>query len=177
MFVEACKQFLPTIATSFDHPKARIVFEDASKYLASCAEQYDVILVDASDPVGPAEVLFQKPFHRDAARCLRSDGIFVTQSESPLYHQKTLRALYRNLADIFPIVRLYHAYVPTYPSGIWSFTFCSKEYGPFDRFDPSDGRWDGLSTRYYNPEVHRAAFALPNFIKELTGPTSQRRPK
>jgi spermidine synthase len=176
MVVETCKQFLPTIATSFDHPKARILFEDGDKYLASCPEQFDVILVDASDPVGPAEVLFQKPFHQNAARCLRPDGIFATQSESPWYHQKTVRALYRNLSEVFPIVRLYHAYVPTYPSGIWSFTFCSKQYGPFDRFDPADARWEGMKTRYYNGEVHRAAFALPNFIKELTEPGSRRRP-
>jgi spermidine synthase len=176
MVVEKCREHLPTIATSFDHPKARILYEDGAKYLAACREQYDVILVDASDPIGPAEVLFQKPFHQDAARCLAPDGIFVTQSESPFYHQKTVRSLYRNLSEIFPVVRLYHAYIPTYPSGIWSFTFCSKQHGPFDRFDAADPRWTGITTRYYNAEVHRAAFALPTFMKELTEPAPRRRP-
>jgi len=174
MVVETCRQYLPTIGTSFDHPKARILFEDGDKFLDTGSEQFDVILVDASDPIGPAEVLFQRAFHQKVARCLRPDGIFVTQSESPLYHQKTVQALYRNLSEIFPTVRLYHAYVPTYPSGMWSFTFCSKQYGPFDRFDPAAPRWKGVEARYYNAEIHRAAFALPGFMKVLTEPTPVR---
>lgn len=169
MVVEKCKEFLPSIATDFDNPKARLVFEDGDKYLADCNEHFDVIIVDGSDPVGPAEVLFQKSFHQKASRCLRDDGIFVTQSESPLYHQKTVRALYRNLGQIFPVVKMYHAYVPTYPSGIWSFAFCSKRYDPFEKLDASNERWEKIKTKYYNAEVHRAAFALPNFMKTLAG--------
>lgn len=170
MVVEKCKEFLPTIATSFDHARARVLFEDGDRYLTSVAEKFDVLLVDASDPIGPAEVLFQKPFHEKAFRALRDDGIFVTQSESPFYHQKTVRALYRNLAQVFPIVRMYHAYVPTYPSAIWSFAFCSKRYDPFERLDPHDATWATIKTRYYNADIHRAAFALPNFMKELVEP-------
>jgi spermidine synthase len=167
MVVEKSQEFLPTIASAFGHPKARVLFEDGEKYVAKCQEKFDVILVDASDPVGPAEVLFQKPFHQNAFNCLRDDGIFVTQSESPLFHQKTVRSLYRNLSRIFPIVRMYHAYIPTYPSGIWSFAFCAKKTDPFDCYDGSKERWAGIRTKYYNPEVHRAAFALPNFMREL----------
>ena len=171
MVVETCQEFLPTIGSAFGHPKARVLFEDGEKFLAQSQEKFDVILVDASDPVGPAEVLFQRPFHQNAFKALRDDGIFVTQSESPFFHQKTVRSLYRNLAQVFPVVRMYHAYIPTYPSGIWSFAFCSKKHDPFERHDPAAERWNALTTRYYNADVHRAAFALPNFMRELLRPS------
>jgi len=174
MVVEKSQEFLPTIASAFGHPRARVLFEDGEKFLAQCREKFDVILVDASDPVGPAEVLFQKPFHESALHALRDDGIFITQSESPFFHQKTVRSLYRNLGQVFPIVRMYHAYIPTYPSGIWSFAFCSKKYDPFERYAADAERWKGVTTKYYNPEVHRAAFALPNFMKDLVQPPPER---
>lgn len=175
MVVSKCREYLPTIASAFDHPRARVLFEDGEKFLSTTRETFDVILVDASDPVGPAEVLFQKEFHETVFARLSDDGILVTQSESPFFHEKTVRALYRNLRGIFPIVRMYHAYVPTYPSGIWSFAFCSKRHDPFERFDPDAAKWPGIRTKYYNAAIHRAAFALPNFMNELVeGPPRPR---
>lgn len=174
MVVETCQQYLPTIGTAFDHPKARVMYEDGERFVATTKEKFDVILVDASDPIGPAEVLFQKPFHQNCLKRLNDDGIFVTQSESPFFHAKTVKQLYRNLAQVFPLVKMYHAYIPTYPSGIWSFAFCSKRHDPFEKYDPKHERWRALETKYYNPDIHRAAFALPTFMRELVEPAGGR---
>ena len=91
----------------------------------------------------------------------------VAQSESPFYHERSVQGIYANLRAIFPNVQMYTAFMPIYPSGYWSFAFCSKKYDPIKNFDQA--RWDRLKlkTRYYNAEVHKAAFALPQFVKEL----------
>ena len=111
--------------------------------------------MDASDPVGPAEVLFQKPFHKNVARCLNPGGIFVTQSESPFFHQKTVQGIQRNLREIFPVVRLYTANIPTYPSGFWSFSLCSDKVDPVAHFKESRVKKAGLTFKYYNAALHR----------------------
>ena len=164
--VQTSQKFLPTIGTAFKNPRAQVLFEDGERWLARCKEKFDVILVDASDPVGPAEVLFQKPFHRQVARCLAPGGIFVTQSESPFFHQKTVAGIQRNLGEIFKIVRPYTAAIPTYPSGFWSFTLCSDSTDPVARFKESRVKAAGLKLKYYNAGIHRACFALPSFMLE-----------
>jgi len=166
MVVEKCKEYFPQVACELDNPKTRILFQDGAQFMAETDEKFDVILVDASDPIGPAEVLFQKNFHQNIYNRLNEDGIMVTQSESPWYHQRTLRRMYENLRSIFPLVRIYWAYVPTYPSSIWSFTLCSKKYHPIKDFKADQYRELGISTNYYNAGIHQACFVLPNFIKK-----------
>ncbi len=165
--VEVSKRHFPYLTTGADDRRAKIIFEDGKKYIEESDRQYDVIILDLSDPVGPATELFQKPFHQDVFDCLTDDGILVAQSESPLYNQETVSTLYANLKDIFPIVRMYTCFMQIYPSGFWSFAFCSKKYDPLDNFDQA--RYDklNLATRYYNDAVHRGAFALPEFAKKL----------
>ena len=167
MVVQKCQEYFPDVAGQLSNPRARVLFEDGEKYLATTSEKFDVILCDAADPIGPAEVLFQKEFHQMAYDCLNDDGIFVTQSESPFFHQRTLKNMYQNLSRIFPIVRVYWAYIPTYPSAIWSFTFCSKKYDPITDFDLNRYLKTNPETNYYNEGIHKASFVLPNFIKKL----------
>jgi spermidine synthase len=164
--VQTSQKYLPTIGTAFKNPRAQVLFEDGERWLARCQEKFDVILVDASDPVGPAEVLFQKPFHRQVARCLAPGGIFVTQSESPFFHQKTVAGIQRNLQEIFKVVRPYTAAIPTYPSGFWSFTLCSDTTDPVARFKEGRVKAAGFKLKYYNAGIHRACFALPSFMLE-----------
>lgn len=164
--VQTSQKYLPSIGTAFKNPRAQVLFEDGERWLARCQEKFDVILVDASDPVGPAEVLFQKPFHKQVARCLAPGGIFVTQSESPFFHQKTVSAIQRNLREIFKVVRPYTAAIPTYPSGFWSFTLCSDRTDPVAGFRESRVKAAGLKLKYYNAGIHRACFALPSFMLE-----------
>ena len=125
MVVEKAEHF-PDVACELTNPRTRILFEDGARFVAETEEEVRYYLADSPDPVGPGEVLFQKKFHQDIYDRLNEDGIFVAQSESPWWHQRTLRRMYENISSIFPIVRLYWAYIPTYPSGSWSFILGSK---------------------------------------------------
>ena len=167
MVVETAKKHFPRLTVGLDDPRARLVFRDGKEFIAEAEEKYDLVLLDLSDPIGPAADLFQKQFHQQVQDCLNKNGIMVAQSESPYYNKDTVRALYRNLSEVFPLVRMYLCFMPIYPSGFWSFAFCSSGIDPIDNLDTA--RYDELKpdTRYYNLETHRGAFALPQFIREL----------
>lgn len=162
--VEVCRQYLPEIGSAFDNPKARILYEDGIAHVREHGDTYDVIIVDSTDPVGPAVGLFSAAFYKDVYAALRPDGLFVAQTESPFFNRDLLQRVYRDVAAIFPVCRVYLASVPTYPGGLWTFTMGSKRYDPV-AVEPQVPA--GVTTRYYNPPVHRAAFALPNFVLEL----------
>ncbi|HOP07465.1 MAG TPA: polyamine aminopropyltransferase [candidate division Zixibacteria bacterium] len=167
--VDTAKEFFPDLCAGTADPRANIVFGDGKKFIERTDRKFDLIMLDLSDPVGPAAELFQRQFHQKVFECLEEDGILVAQSESPFYNQKTVKALFSNFKKIFPIVRMYTCFMPIYPSTYWSFGFCSKKYDPIADFDRD--RWEklGLKTRYYNAETHVASFALPQFVKELVG--------
>jgi spermidine synthase len=167
MVVEVSKKYFPYLTTGCSDKRARLVFEDGLKYIENGKDKFDVIMLDLSDPVGPAEGLFQRPFYQQVAARLNDDGIMVAQSESPFYHQKSVKGIYNNLAGVFPIIKMYTAFMPIYPSAYWSFAFCSKKYDPVAGFDRKRVESLNLKTRYYNADVHTAAFALPQFVKEL----------
>ena len=167
MVIDVSKRYFPKLSIGFDDPRASIFIEDGQDFLEKTENLYDVILVDSPDPIGPGERLFQRKFHQLIYKVLKEDGILVAQSESPLFHQGTIRTMYKNLKDIFPLVAMYIAYIPTYPSGLWSFAFCSKRYHPIDDFDENRVKSANIRTNYYNPKIHQASFALPNFIEEL----------
>ena len=154
---------------ALDDPRVRLVFQDAMRYVAEPGPAFDVILSDTSDPVGPAEVLFQKGFHQAVLERLSADGVFVCQTESPFLHEVEIRKVYASLREVFPVVRMYLAHMPMYPSGTWSFAFCSKGLDPVTALDPSRVAAAALPLRYYTADVHRAAFALPPFAAALVG--------
>ena len=165
--VETAKRHFPHLTSGLEDPRATVVFQDGKEFIREGEDRYDVVILDLSDPIGPARDLFQKPFHRKVFERLNDDGILVAQAESPVYNPEALRPMYANLKDIFPIVRPYTCLMPIYPSSYWAFMFCSKRYDPLGDFQ--EQRWSELrgETRYYNPETHRAAFALPQFVKRL----------
>jgi spermidine synthase len=167
MVVETAKVYFPQLTSGVNDPRAGLVFEDGKKFIEEGNSPFDVVLLDLSDPIGPAADLFQMPFHQKVYGRLNDDGIMVAQSESPYYNQDTVRAMYRNLRGVFPIVRMYTCFMPIYPSGFWSFAFCSKKYDPVNDFDERHWQELNLTTRYYNADTHRGAFALPQFVKEL----------
>ena len=92
------------------------------------------------------------------------DGIFVAQTDNPWFKADLIRKVHQDVKEIFPVVRLYQANIPTYPSGLWTFTMGSKRYDPLD-VDPE--QIPQIETRYYTPALHKAAFALPRFVEEL----------
>ncbi len=162
--VEVSRHFIPEVASSFDDARMNVEFVDGVAYVLNKCGEYDVILIDAPEPIGQAERLFSMQFYKGIASALREDGIFAAQTESPFVNQELIKRVHSDISGIFPITRLYLAPVPTYPSGTWSFTIGSKQHDPL--LSLRDGCLDGV-LRYYNVDVHRAAFQLPNFVREL----------
>lgn len=171
--IEACKEHLPNIAASFDDPKLTLLVDDGIAFVEKAnPNTYDVILVDGSDPVGPAEGLFSVSFYTHCHRALKPNGILVAQGESPKFNEKAFRELNLTLQSIFgkenAPVSLF--FVPTYPTGMWSFQYGIK--GNNKRIDDSktesiDAFVRDQGLRYYNAAIHQSSFALPNFVKTL----------
>lgn len=166
--IKVCKKFLPTISSQFGNKRLNLIVGDGIKYVKDKKKKFDVVLLDSSDPVGPAKGLFSKDFFKNVYNILNSDGILCAQTESPFMDRHVIRDSYRILKQIFPIVKIYYATIPTYPSGTWTFTIGSKKYDPIMNFDIKRAMASKFNTKYYNEDVHRGAFMLPQFIKELT---------
>lgn len=166
MVVEACRQHLPVTAKAFDHPKLNLMIEDGVKFVAETDEKYDLVLIDSTDPIGPAQPLFNQSFYKDVERVLNEDGIVVSQGESPFYEVPMQKTLLGILGNIFEIAGIYNFPNLTYPGGFWSFTFASHRQHPLKDFKENRWRESGLDCSYYNEEIHRSAFSLPEFMKK-----------
>lgn len=162
--IEAARKFLPETSCGFEDPRVEIVVADGIKYVGEQQGAYDVVVVDAPDPVGPAVGLFSASFYRSIWRALAEDGLCLAQTESPFFNRDLISRVYRDMAGVFPLVRLYLACIPTYPGGLWSFTLGSKKYDPLQ---VEAEKIPDLGTRYYSPAVHKSAFVLPPFVAEL----------
>jgi len=169
MVIEASKKYLPTIACGLDDPKVEIVVEDAIEYIKDKKNAYDVILIDSTDPMGPGEGLFTEAFYTDVKNALKTGGIMVAQSESPFANQKEMKMMYSLLKKVFPITSTFVGPIPTYPGGYWSWAFCSKDVEPLSYIDEARAQEITKTCKIYNLNLHRACFALPNFINEELG--------
>lgn len=163
--VEACKKYLPSIAGSLDEARVTINIMDGVIFVAQAPDaSYDVIIVDSSDPLGPAEVLFNESFYTQLYRLLGEDGMMVSQAESPLIYPEAFLTVCQGIKKVFGGVHVYLTPVPTYVSGPWAFAAGSKKINPRNIY--GDSRIpNGL--KYYNSELHEAVFALPQYIKEM----------
>jgi len=168
--VEASRLHFPDVG-DFENPKINLLFEDGIAFVKNVTESYDVIIIDGSDPVGPAEGLFKKEFYQSCYEALNEDGILTSQTESPWvksYHQ-SIQAVFRNLKELFPVSSMYLCFIPLYPAGMWSMAFASKNYEACDSAVQErikNSTFAG-NLRYYNSEIHYASFALPNFVKDI----------
>lgn len=160
----AAREYLPEISVGLSDPRVKIHVGDGNVFVRENENTFDLIIVDSTDPVGPGEVLFSKDFYGAVARALKEDGLFVAQTESPFYNADLIGRVQRDLSSIFPVSRLYLATIPTYPGGLWSFSLASKKYDPLE-VDETDFR--SSDTKYYSPQVHLAAFALPPFVRRI----------
>ncbi|UCD95653.1 MAG: polyamine aminopropyltransferase [Candidatus Zixiibacteriota bacterium] len=167
--VEVCRRHFPQFTRGFKDRRARVLFRDGKEFISKRKEKFDIVILDLSDPIGPAAELFQKKFHRKVYNRLNRGGIMVVQSESPYYNRATVKHMFKNLREIFPIVKMYTAYVPIYPSCFWSFAFCSRKYHPITDFDIDRFKRMKLKNNYYNLDMHIGSFALPEFVKKLIG--------
>jgi spermidine synthase len=166
MVVHACRKYLPSMSCSMDDPRLEILIDDGAKYVAQTDETFDVIMVDSTDPVGPAKPLFDRAFYEKAAAALSPEGILVTQAESPFYDHDIQFPMLENQRPFFKRLHVYLYSNLTYPGGLWCFGFGSKGLCPRKDFDPARFDMSGISTRYYNPGIHYSAFMLPVFVSE-----------
>ncbi len=160
------ERYFPELTAANSDPRAQLLFADGIAWIrAAPPGQLDVIIVDSTDPVGPAEGLFSAGFYADCHRALGSGGLLVQQSESPLYHQRLLREVHEAMRAVgFATVKPLFFPQPIYPSGWWSATLACKD-GPIDGFREADADEQSLATSYYNAAIHRAAFAVPRFVQ------------
>lgn len=169
---ELAKKHLPNHSKgAFDDPRTNLIFDNGAAFAASPDDKYDVMIVDSTDPIGPGEVLFENTFYGNTRNCLKADGILVTQNGVPFLQSDELRNSLAHLRQFYSDVSCYLATVPTYIGGPMAFGWASNEgrhrtvsvESLCKRFSEA-----AFSTRYYTPEVHKAAFALPPYIADLT---------
>ena len=167
--VEVCKEYLPRTACCFDDPRVQVTYADGLKYIRSKEDEYDLIIVDSTDPFGPGEGLFTKEFYGNCYRALKEDGIMVNQHESPFYEgdAQACKRAHKRIVESFPISRVYQAHIPTYPSGHWLFGFASKKYHPVDDLRAAEWTAFGIETKYYTTKLHQGAFCLPAYVEKL----------
>jgi len=158
------REFLPGVASGLDDGRVAVLHEDGIKLVKDHEAAFDVILVDSTDPVGPAVGLYSPEFYAACRKALRPGGIVCAQSESPFVNGDVVRRVALSVRESFPCQQLYLAPLPTYPSGFWSFTAGSE--APLPR-DVDRARAAALATRYYTADIHAAAFALPPFAAAL----------
>lgn len=168
MVVDVCKKFIPQTASKLDDPRVHLYFEDGLKFVRSRENEYDLIIVDSTDPFGPGEGLFTREFYGNCYKALNEDGILVNQHESPFYEEDALgmQRAHKRITGFFPVCKVYQVHIPTYPSGHWLFGFASKKYDPINDLNADAWNQLGLQTKYYNTDIHVGSFALPNYVKE-----------
>ncbi|TYH25494.1 hypothetical protein ES288_A03G173500v1 [Gossypium darwinii] len=176
MVVDVSKQYFPDVAVGYDDPRVKLHIGDGVAFLKAVPEgTYDAIIVDSSDPIGPAQELFEKPFFESVAKALRPGGVVCTQAESIWLHMHIIEDIVANCRQIFKgSVNYAWTTVPTYPSGVIGFMLCSTE-GPLVDFkhpvNPIDKDESCCKSKrplkFYNSEIHPAAFCLPSFAKKV----------
>ena len=158
--VEVSKKYFPDLHRSLADKHVTLIIDDGVKYIRETPLKFDLVLIDSTDPVGPAEGLFSGEFYSSLKRILSDSGIVVTQSGSPFYQPRALQMAHAGMKEVFDEVRTYTAFIPSYPSGFWSFTMAS------------DHRMSGRSEeipagKYFNSRIFKGCFELPEFVNEL----------
>jgi len=169
--VDACIKYMPpTSSVLTNEPRLNLIIGDGLAFVRDAPDNsYDLILVDSTDPFGPGEDLFTIEFYNNCSRVLSEDGILINQHEGAFYEGDVLqmKKAHSKIKEVFPIAKVYGFNVPTYASGYWYFGFASKKYDPIADLKADKWAEFGLDTRYYNSELHKGAFALPNYVKKI----------
>lgn len=165
------KEYLPGVsAGAFDDPRLDLVIADGADYMRDGTERFDLIIVDSTDPIGPGEVLFTDHFYGHASRRLRQGGVLVTQNGVPFMQGGELKGTMRAFRSLFQVATCYLATVPTYVGGPMAFGFGTDDPGLLQVTAAeleARRKAAGLQTRYYTPDVHKGAFALPGYVQSL----------
>ena len=166
--IEVSKEYLPSIASEFCNPKLTVHVGDGVTFIKKYQDEFDVILVDSSDPISFGEGLFNRAFYTDVFNALKADGILVAQTDGPYANESTLKRVYPVFKELFPIATAYWGHIPTYPGAMWTWSFCSKTHSP-QVHPEAASRLANIEPmcNYYNRDLHTACFALPSFLKRL----------
>lgn len=164
------EKYFPELCESNSDPRAELIFGDGIKWMKDAAPgSVDVVIVDSTDPVGPAVGLFSADFYRDCHRALGKGGIVVQQSESPLFHMRILKEMHTAMKQAgFSATQTLHFFQCVYPSGWWTCTMAGKEID-LTRFREQDVQRRAFQTQYYNADIHRGAMAAPEFFRHQIG--------
>jgi len=166
--IDMCVQYLPNhSAGAFNNPKANIVIADGVDFVNQCSEKFDVIISDSTDPVGPGEVLFTSRFYQVIKNCLNEGGVFVAQNGVSFLQTKEVATTYQRLSPLFTEASFYSGAVPTYVGGIMTFAWATDNLALKNvSLETIETRYQAanLSTRFYTPAVHKASFALPQYV-------------
>ena len=167
LVVKACKKFFPQTSKSLKDPRLKLHIEDGVEYVKNCKKKYDLVIVDSTDPIGPSLPLFNQDFYHGVQALLKKEALVVSQAESPFYAKSLQRKILEFLNSCeFSFVGLYNYSNLTYPGGLWSFSFGSQGIlHPLKNFNKKKWKEWKTSFFYYNEAIHKAAFSLPEFMK------------
>ena len=160
------EKYFPELCESNNDPRAELLWDDGIAYMANCAPgSVDIVIVDSTDPVGPAEGLFNKDFFASCHRALKDDGILVQQSESPLVLLDLIKAMRVEMGKAgFQSFQTLPFPQPCYPTGWWSCTMAKKAANADFNFRVGDAGSKGFDTLYYTADLHKGAQSLPPFV-------------
>ncbi|KAM6925276.1 spermidine synthase [Xenentodon cancila] len=168
--INVSKKFLPGMAKGFFSPKLTLHVGDGFEFMKRNQDAFDIIITDSSDPVGPAESLFKESYYQLMKAALTSGGILCSQGECQWLHLELIKEMQTFCKTLFPVVDYAYGTIPTYPSGQIGFMLCSKS--PETNFrEPvkalSKEEMESMNLKYYNPEIHKASFVLPEFARKV----------
>ena len=169
LVVSASRKYIPQTAAALSDKRADVLIADGVKFVAETEERFDVVIVDSTEPFGPAKELFGPTFYKNVKRILTEDGIVASQAGSPFYEISTIKNLFRITKRIFPVIEVCLFNNLTYPGGLWAFTFATKGLHPLKDFKPARVKASKIKLRWYNADIHAGCFALPNFLKSAIG--------
>jgi spermidine synthase len=170
--IDLCREHFPEVsAGAYDHPRARIVIADGTKFVAETDECFDVIMVDSTDPIGPGAVLFTREFYAGCRKALAPGGVLVTQNGLPFLQAPELKQSVGYFREMFEDAFAYLATTPTYVGGPMSFGWATDDGALRQhkrrKIEKRYAKAGAFPTRYWRPDVHVAAFALPTYVREL----------
>ena len=167
--VEVCEEYFPEMTVSMHDKRLDIHYTDGLRFVRRKQSEYDLIIVDSTDPFGPGEGLFTPEFYGNCYNALTDTGVLVNQHESPFYvnDAKAMCRAHERIKSVFPVCAVYQAHIPTYASGHWLFGFASKKYHPVHDLDAERWLERELDTLYYTPKLHEGAFCLPAYVEKL----------
>jgi len=166
--IDMCVKYLPNHSQgAYDNPKANIVIADGVDFVNECTEKFDVIISDSTDPMGPGEVLFTSRFYQGIKNCLNDGGVFVAQNGVSFMQTDEVTTTHNRLSPLFAQASFYSGAVPTYVGGIMTFAWATDNLELKEMsLETLQARFkqSGIKTRFYTPEVHKGAFALPQYV-------------